>query len=127
MLREDCLRCAQTNQGCSAECRNFYHINQLTLDDQPYLGQLNAYRFLGEESFDHVELGPKRLAYTQVENNQLPQCVAKRTAEWLLGRPLQSDEASWRAELGQSFLWSHLNYRKLVKDIVMSETYRRVK
>ena len=37
--REDCLRCALTNQGCSAECRNFYLTNQLSPEEQPYLGQ----------------------------------------------------------------------------------------
>ncbi len=127
VLREDCLRCAQTNQGCNNECRNFYHINQLSQDDQPYLGLLNAYRFLGEESFDHVELGPKRLAYTEIESNQLPHCIAKRTAEWLLGRSLKPDESNWRESLGRDFLWSDLNYRKLVKEIVTSDTYRRVR
>lgn len=127
VTRDDCLRCAQTNQGCSAECRNFYHTNQLSPEDQPYLGQLNVYRFLKETAFEHVEQGPKRLAYTEIEGNQLPSCVAKRTAEWLLGRSLTSAESDWRDALSKTFVWSDLNYRSLVKAVVTSDEYRRVR
>lgn len=125
--REDCVRCAQTGQGCSAECRNFYHTNQLSPEDQPYLGQLNVYRFLKETAFEHVEQGPKRLAYTEIEGNQLPSCVARRTAEWLLGRSLATHESDWRDTLSKTFIWSDLNYRALVKAVVTSDVYRRVR
>jgi hypothetical protein len=125
--REDCVRCAQTGQGCNAECRNFYHTNQLSTEDQPYLGQLNVYRFLKETAFEHVEQGPKRLAYTEIEGNQLTSCVAKRTAEWLLGRPLTPKESDWRDTLSKTFIWSDLNYRTLVKSVVTSDVYRRVR
>lgn len=125
--REDCLRCALTNQGCSAECRNFYLTNQLSPEEQPYLGQLNAYVFLKETDEEHIERGPRRLAYTEIEKNQLPACIAKRTAEWLIGRSLENDEYDWRDGIAKTFVWSDLNYRALVKAIVTSDVYRRVK
>ena len=101
--------------------------NQLSPEEQPYLGQLNAYVFLKETDEEHIERGPKRLAYTEIEKNQLPACVAKRTAEWLIGRSLESEEYAWRDGIAKTFVWSDLNYRELVKAIVTSDVYRRVK
>ena len=124
--RSDCVRCAQSNQGCNAECRNFYHISSLSPEDFPYLGQLHAYRFLDENKHENVTQGPKRLAYHGIESNRLPHCIAGRTAEWLLGRSISNDEEDWLAQITREFVWSDLNFRALVKSIVSSQTYRSV-
>jgi hypothetical protein len=52
-------------------------------------------------------------------------CATRRTAEWLVGRPLREDEEAWARDLALRFSASDFRYRELVRAIVTSETYRR--
>jgi hypothetical protein len=53
--------------------------------------------------------------------------VARRTAEWLLGRSPDPWEDAWVQELADGFVASDLRYRQLVKAIVLSDNYRRAR
>ena len=101
-------------------------MTSLSPEDHLYLGQLNAFRFLDEAKHDHVEQGPRRLVYHAIESNRLPECIAKRTAEWLLGRKVDVSEQAWLDSLGRHFVWSNLDFRYLVREIVTSPAYRSV-
>ena len=126
--RSDCLTCALTNQGCTTECRTHYLTSALSEQEIPFLGKLKAYTFRRTEHENNVERGPKLLAFSEVADQRLPQCIAQRTSEWLLGREIQSEEdRTWIEQLGIEFARSGFNYRSLVLSIVQNERYRRVK
>lgn len=125
--REDCQACALRGQQCSAECSRFYLTTTLAQQEEPYLGMLKAYSFRRPEHARNVEAGPRLLALSEVATHRLPMCVAKRTAEWLLGRPTAEDDADWLAELARQFVAGGYHYRDLVAAIVTSDRYRRVR
>jgi hypothetical protein len=126
--RQDCLSCAQTGQGCSGECRTFYLTQSLSEQEIPYLGQLRAYSFRRAEHEVNVERGPKLLAFSEVTDQRLPRCVAKRSAEWLLGRSVDTHkDRAWLDALGIRFARNGFDYGQLISDIVKDVRYRRVK
>jgi hypothetical protein len=126
--REDCLNCALTGQGCNNECRSHYLTNSLSDREIPYLGKLKAYTFRKSEHAVNVEQGPRLLAFTEVADQRLPQCVAQRTAEWLLGRSMDPKrDIAWIEALGIRFARQGFDYQQLIFDIVSDERYRRVK
>lgn len=127
--REDCEVCARTGQQCSTECRQFYITNTFEESEEPYVGMLNPYYFRREEHERNVERGPQLLALAEIAStqNRLPLCVARRTAEWLLGRSMQADDEPWITELAQHFISGDYSYRSLVRTIVTSPRYRRVR
>lgn len=125
--RDDCEACALRGQGCSPECRNFYLTRALSPEEEPFLGQLNAFQFRRDEHVRHIEQGPRYLALGGVADNKLPSCVARRTSEWLLGRELDADDQKWVDSLARDFVQDGYSYRALVKRIVQSPRYRRVR
>ena len=67
-------------------------------------------------------------AMSAIADNRLPHCVARRTAEWLLGgRVNPIADAEWLSELARNFVFNDLSYRALVKEIITSPRYRRVR
>jgi hypothetical protein len=125
--RPDCLSCALTGQGCSAECRDHYLTDALTEQERPFLGQLKSYVFRRQEHSVNVERGPRLLVMNEVVRQRLPRCVASRTARWLLGRELTTHDDAWLNALGLRFARSNFNLRSLISEIVRDERYRRVK
>ncbi|MEE2755610.1 MAG: hypothetical protein VYA30_03060 [Myxococcota bacterium] len=126
--RGDCEACALRGQSCNRECRNFYAIQSFAPAEDDFLGMLNAYKFRRADHVRNVEVGPKLLALSTVTDNRMPGCVARRAAEWLLGQGIAGDEdVQWVDELARQFVFSDLSYQALVKQIVMSPRYRRVR
>ena len=125
--RADCEACALRGQGCVTECRNFYLTRALSPEEEPFLGQLTAYQFRRAEHVRHIEQGPRYLALGAVADNRLPTCVARRTGEWLLGRELGRDDQPWIDDLARDFVQNGYSFRALVKRIVQSPRYRRVR
>lgn len=123
---EECASCASSGT-CSRACRDFYVTAPLAPEQEPYVGSLNAFSFLQDRHTPHVELGPSLLVAQTVGDGRLPRCVAKRTAEWLLGREMGPDDDDWVDALGQDFASGGFRYRELVKEIVTSDNYRRVR
>jgi hypothetical protein len=127
-LREDCQQCALEGRFCGSLCDRFYVMNVSTSEEIPFLGWLRAYVFLGEDAQSNVDSGPQALALRGVVTGQLDRCVATRTAEWLLGRTIDPHaEADWVADLAQEFSGANYSYRELVRAVITSETYRRVR
>ena len=128
-VRPDCVSCALTGQQCSDECRRFYVMSALTDEERPFLGMLKSYQFRREDHVRNIENGPRLLALTAVADKRLPRCVSRRTAEWLIGRPLEptDDEDAWLSELTTNFVTGGYRFDALVRDIVTSATYRRVR
>lgn len=128
-VRQDCVVCATTGQQCSDECRRFYVMTALTDEERPYLGTLKSYQFRREDHVRNIENGPRLLALTAVADNRLPRCVARRTAEWLIGRPLAptDDEDTWLSTLTTRFVTGGYRFDTLVRDVVTSDLYRRVR
>ncbi|MEE2786990.1 MAG: hypothetical protein VX589_06595, partial [Myxococcota bacterium] len=118
-VRSDCEACALRGQSCSAECRNFYTTQSFSDAEDDYLGMLRAYQFRREDHEQNIEVGPRLLALTTITDNRMPRCVAKRTAEWLLGRPMVDvEDITWIDEIARQFVFADLNYKSLVKAIV---------
>jgi hypothetical protein len=126
--RSDCEACARRGQACSNECRNFYATQSYAAAEDEFLGMLNAYKFRRADHIRNIEVGPKLLAMSAIADNRLPLCIARRTAEWLLGGQVSpQNDADWIAEIARQFVFSDLSYRALVKSIVTSPRYRRVR
>ncbi len=126
--RSDCMTCARTGQGCTAECRAHYLTSTLSASEEPFLGYLKSYTFRRPEHEVNVEQGPRLLALAEVTGERLPRCVARRTAEWLLGRALSgAGEEAWLDGLALRFTQGGFDYRALVSEIARDERYRRVK
>lgn len=125
--RPDCSVCALTGQQCSAECNRFYLTSALSIEEEAYLGELRSYVFRRPEHQVNVEAGPALLATQGAVDGRLPRCVARRTAEWLLGRGMTIEDGEWVEDLAQSFVGSGFSYRTLVKSIVTAPVYRRVR
>lgn len=125
--RESCEICARSGQGCSAECRAFYVTTTYSEAEEPFIGMLKEYYFRRDVHVPHVEVGPRLLAWTGIADNRLPTCVAEKTAEWLLGRPMDAEgDAAWLAELARTFVAGDYRFRSLVRAIVTDDRYRRV-
>ena len=125
--REDCLTCAMSGQLCSRECRLFYVTRPASSLEMEYAGSLNAYNFLRPAHRRHVERGPELLVATAIVDDRFPRCMARRAMEGFFGRPLADDETEWLEALGRSFVSGDYRYRALVKAIVTSPVYRRVR
>lgn len=126
-VREDCLSCAMEGGGCSRDCRLYYVTSALSEEETPYLGGLKSYLFRRETHEINVERGPELLATAAIADNRLPACAATRTAEWLLGREVEQGEAEWIQDLTADFVYEGLSYRALVKAVITSPVYRRVR
>ena len=124
-LNQDCLDCALGGR-CNAFCRNNYVTRALSEKEEPYLGMLQSYAFRRSDHMHYVEQGPKLIARKAVAENTLPRCVARQTAEWLMGRAATSDDDHWILDLAQKFVRSGFDYRGLVKAVILSPQYRRV-
>lgn len=126
--REDCLNCALRGQSCSLECRQQYITKANSPEEEIYLGQLNGYFFRRPEHERYVEQGPKLMAFSAFTDDRLPKCAAKNAAQWLLGRDLDAEgDAEWITTLGAELVTGGYSYRNLVKSIVTSPRYRRVR
>lgn len=113
--------------GCSAKCTQWYLTKAPTPQEEPFTGWLRPYLYRSEAHFANVELGPAMLAKTMEQDGRLQECTTKTTAEWMLGRTLGADEAGFLDGLVQEFVGSGYSYRRLVKAIVTSPVYRRVR
>ena len=127
MVRDDCLRCAQTGQGCSQECRRNYVVNTSHDDEEPYIGNLNAFMFRAEAHYSNIAEGPRLLALRTIVDNRFPRCMAARVTQKLLGREITVEESALIDEMAQEFVQSNYKLRTLTKKVLQSETYRRLR
>ena len=98
----------------------------LSEKEEPYLGMLQSYAFRRPDHMHYLEQGPKLLARKAVAENTLPLCVARQTAEWMMGRATTGADDEWLTHLSHVFVHSGFSLRTLVKSIILSPHYRRV-
>ena len=127
VVRDDCIQCAYDGVTCSADCNRYYHTEALSPEEAPYLGHLKAYVFRRDDHIPNVEGGPNYLVNMNLMDEDLAQCVSTRAVHWLMGRAPHEDEAEWIDVLASEFAASGYRYKELIKAIVLSETYRRVR
>jgi hypothetical protein len=126
-FNSSCERCVSEGYSCSSECKRYYLSDPLSSEQIPYIGWLNAYAFLDPGHEEHISLGPKLLVSRSLADGRLTECVTKTAVQGLLRRDLRSDEADWLDSLHGDFVNSAYRYRSLIKAIVTSENYRRVR
>ena len=126
-VRDDCRRCALNGTGCSDDCNRYYVTRAQTEEERVWLGTFRPYVFRHPEHVRNVEAGPRLLVLSSVVDGRLQRCVARSTAEWLLGRPLADSESAVVEDLVTGFEDDGFRYRSLVKKIVKSDLYRRVR
>jgi hypothetical protein len=126
-LRADCETCALTGQLCGDDCKRFYLVNAASPAEEPYLGMLNSYVFRYDDHMKNVEAGPQLLAMKGVVDHRFPQCVSNRAVEQIFGRSTEVVDKDWIDMLAVDFAASNYSYRSLVKQIVMSDGYRRLR
>lgn len=124
---EECAWCAESGESCSPECRNYYVVDPLSSEEEPWVGWMLGYEFVEDRHIENIEVGPRRLVNEAVADGRLPLCVSKNTATWLLGRDLDDNDEAWVTELAAAFTGSGYDYKTLVKAIVTSENYRRAR
>lgn len=124
---EECLRCATTGAGCTDDCRRFYVTRATTEKERQGFGELSWYQFRKPEHVQNVDDGPRRLVLSAVVDGRLPDCLARTTGAWLLGRAMAPEENQQVAEWVEGLLDEDFSYRNLVKKIVLSDLYRRVR
>ena len=122
----ECEACSINDDDCSDACKDHYLVSPLSQEEYSYIGWMLSYEFLEDRHVDHVEEGPSLLVASTVADGRFPQCIATRTAEWLLGRPLTEADDAWADQLADRFVSSDYRYRTLVREIVTSDNYRRV-
>ena len=126
-MREDCQRCGEAGQLCSRECRLFYVTTTYSSAEDPYIGMLSSYAFLREDHQVNVEGGPKFLIASTIVDDRFPRCTARRALEGMFGRELSDEENDALGEASRAFVASSYDYKALVKSIVKSDVYRRVR
>lgn len=126
-MRDDCRRCATGGEQCSDDCRRHYLTSALTSEEDPYLGWLLPYEFLREDHMGHVEMGPSALVARTVVDGRFGACATRTQTRALLGREPLAEEQGWVDETAAQFAASGHSYRELVKAIVTSPAYGRVR
>lgn len=128
-MRDDCQRCGQSGgTNCPADCTSFYFVRATYDSEKPYLGMLWAYHFLRDEHTTNVDQGPGFLMRSTVADNRLPACVSGHALSKLAGRLLLPEEEEMvNAQMAAAFVQSNYNFKTLVKRVVQSPVYRRVR
>lgn len=127
VFRPECAECARGEESCGSVCTLNYTTRALYPEQEPYLGMLRAYEFLRPEHEINVAEGPTALVRDGLADGRFTECTVRRTTEWLLARDLGETEVEWSSELASTFVGSDLRYRDVVRAIVTSDTYRRVR
>lgn len=126
--RADCYACAINGTVCGADCSNHYLTKPTSTQESDYVGWLKAYVFRDDVHHVHIEEGPELLLLksTVSAKSPFPHCSAHQAIKWLLRRD-PTDETEWIDALAQQFVVSNFDYKALVRSILLSDRYRRVR
>ena len=122
-----CQTCAEEDISCNETCDRFYITDAVSDMEREWIGWLQSYQFLQERYHNHVELGPDELVQEGVADGSLSACVVENTVTGLLNRDFADREAEWKHSLATGFTASNFSYSALVRSVVTSEQYRRLK
>jgi hypothetical protein len=122
----DCATCA-VQGGCSTQCNSYYVVKALSPKENEFFGWLKPYLFRHDAHLANVEEGPHLLVKRLAQDERLPVCMARRAVRWLWGRNVAESEQGMLGELAQSFMMGGYNFKELIKAVVTSPAYRRVR
>ncbi len=122
-----CEACSTDGADCPDYCSRWYITDPGSDELDPYIGLLSPLQFRPESEHARIDEGPGGLVQAQIASGNISQCLTQKTAGWLLGRDLTADDETLIDEWDLELLASDWDYRTLVKQIVLSETYRRVR
>jgi hypothetical protein len=105
----------------------YYTVDTIDPALDPYVGWLRAAQFLASGQQPAIDLGPALLVDTAVADGRLVACAAERAGTHLLGRPLDVDLDPQVEAWADAFVASGWSYKALVKSVVMSDAYRRIR
>lgn len=124
---QECADCARGEEACSDTCRLNYVTRALSAQEEPFIGMMRVYEFLRPEHAGYVEEGPSGLIRAGLADGRFTECTVRRTAEWLVGRPLGEADASYTAGFEDAFVGGGLRLEPLVRAIVESDLYGRAR
>ena len=122
----ECAKCA-VQGGCSNVCKNQYIVNATANKEKAYFGWLKPYLFIHQAHMDNVEEGPSLLVKRMAQDERLPTCLAQRSVQWLWGRNIAEGEEDVLGDFALSFMMEGYSFKSLIKAVVTSSTYRRVR
>jgi len=122
-----CYQCSEDSSPCPTYCSQRYIVDPNSDELDPYVGQLQALQFRPDSEHDRIDQGPGALVQTHIATGRISQCLTEKTSSWLLGRELTDADDPIRDAFDAELLASGWSYRQLVKSIITSETYRRVR
>lgn len=123
---QDCYDCSIDSATVCPDRCDAYIVNPTDDRYDPYIGSLQALQFRPDAQHGRIDAGPGALVESQIANGRIPECLTRKTATWLLGRSPAPDDDPWIDDWNAALLSSGWDYRTLVKQIVTSDTYRRV-
>ena len=122
----DCYTCALSG-SCTPRCSTYYITQAPTGAEVPYLGYLKAYLFRYPEHQPHLNEGPRALVRRALLDGRLGVCATRNAFKWLVGRAPSPDEEGWVAEVAGRFMEGGYDFKSLVRELVMSDVYRRAR
>lgn len=122
-----CRDCALAgNSTCDGDCGN-YVMQAYDGDGASSLGMLKSYLYRTAADEPNVEGGPQLLAARMLQTGDFERCVVTRIWREFLGRPMSADEQSLYMEpLVDGFVSDGRNLKHLIRDVVMTDAYRRI-
>ena len=122
---DTCNDCAP---GCGqAYCKLNYILDSNHPHQDDYIGWYKPYAFLNGDDVDNPSIGPKKWAEEIVADGRFAQCASKNAATWLMGWSPEEINYDLVQEWAAEFNASGLDYKQLIRSIVMSPTYARSK
>jgi len=126
-FRAECADCARGFEACSSTCSLHYVTRAVSPEEEEYLGMLRSHEFLRPAHEGYIDDGPARLVREGLGDGSLTECAVRRAASWLLHRETRANEELWLRDLEDTLVGGDFAYRDLVRAVVTSDTYRRVR
>lgn len=122
-----CYQCSEDNLPCPDHCRSNYTVDPRNVELDDYVGLMKQLQFRDPTEYSRLDEGPGALVESQIASGKVSSCLTEKTAQWLLGREVRDADQDVLADWETELLASNWSYKDLVKQIVLSPTYRRVR
>jgi len=112
---------------CNFVCDRFYLTQPGHPKEEAWVNTLQQYVFRNEAEMANAEAGPSALVEQYLQSGQLAMCTATRLWTRLHNRPPTGRERlDLVRPLAEAFTASGNDFKKLVRDIITSDSYRRL-
>lgn len=126
-LSAKCRDCALAgNTTCDNECGN-YVMQAFDGEGANSLGLLRTYLYRTPDEEPNIAGGPALLVERMMQTGDLERCAVKNVWEYLLGRPMTTEEERlYMKQLVDDFAADNHNLKQLMLRVVQTDAYRRV-